>query len=75
MLQISSLGGAPVLNAVPDATWGLHLVDANIALGNAVNLLRRQAKAYGKAGPGEMAQIVKPRPECRHCGAVLRASP
>ncbi len=48
MLQISSLGGAPVLNAVPDATWGLHLVDANIALGNAVNLLRRQAKAYGK---------------------------
>ena len=48
VLQISSLGGAPVLNAVPDATWGLHLVDANIALGNAVNLLRRQAKAYGK---------------------------
>jgi hypothetical protein len=48
VLQISSLGGAPVLNAVPDPTWGLHLVDANIALGNAVTLLRRQAKAYGK---------------------------
>jgi hypothetical protein len=48
VLQISGLGGAPVLNAVPDATWGLHLVDANIALGNAVNLLRRQVKAYGK---------------------------
>jgi len=48
VLQLSSLGGAPVLNAVPDATWGLHLVDANIALGNAVNLLRRQVKAYGK---------------------------
>jgi Protein of unknown function (DUF3089) len=48
VLQISSLGGAPVLNPVPDATWGLHLVDANIALGNAVNLLKRQSKTYGK---------------------------
>ena len=32
----------------PDATWGLHLVDANIALGDDVRLLKRQAKAYEK---------------------------
>jgi hypothetical protein len=48
VLQISSLGGAPVLNPVPDATWGLHLVDANIALGNAVKLLKRQVTVYEK---------------------------
>jgi pimeloyl-ACP methyl ester carboxylesterase len=35
-LQISGLPGAPVLHPIPDATWGLHLVDANIALGNLV---------------------------------------
>ena len=49
MLEISSLDGAPVLNPVPDATWGLHLVDANIALGDEVRLLKKQAKAYAKA--------------------------
>ena len=48
VLQIASLGGAPTLNPVPDATWGLHLVDANIALGNAVSLLKRQVRTYEK---------------------------
>jgi hypothetical protein len=49
VLQISSVGGAPVLNPFPDATWGLHLVDANIALGNLTALVGRQIKAYAKA--------------------------
>ena len=49
VLQITPVGGAPVLNAVPDATWGLHLVDANIALGNLTNDVARQAKAWLKA--------------------------
>ena len=35
-----------MLNPVPDATWGLHLVDANIALGNLSRLVRKQAKSY-----------------------------
>jgi hypothetical protein len=48
VLQISAVGGAPTLNAVPDATWGLHLVDANIALGNLTNDVARQAKAWLK---------------------------
>ena len=43
VLQITPLGGAPALRRSPDATWGLHLVDANIALGNLVGLVRRQA--------------------------------
>jgi pimeloyl-ACP methyl ester carboxylesterase len=43
VLQIS---GTPVLHPLPDATWGLHLVDANIALGNLVADVTRQAKRY-----------------------------
>ncbi|MDX6583887.1 MAG: hypothetical protein QOI10_3071 [Solirubrobacterales bacterium] len=48
VLQISPVGGAPTLNPVPDATWGLHLVDANIALGNLTQLIVRETKAYLK---------------------------
>lgn len=42
-LQISGRPGAPDLHPIPDATWGLHLVDANIALGNLVETVRVQA--------------------------------
>lgn len=34
VLQLTPRGGAPTLKPTPDATWGPHLVDANIALGN-----------------------------------------
>jgi hypothetical protein len=40
------VGGAPDLNALPDASWGLHLADANIALGDLVALVRRQIAAW-----------------------------
>jgi hypothetical protein len=46
VLQIAGLPGAPTLHPVPDATWGLHLVDANIALGNLVDTVRVQAFIY-----------------------------
>jgi hypothetical protein len=49
VLQISPVAGAPTLNAVPDATWGLHLVDANIALGNLTDGVAIEAKAWLKA--------------------------
>ena len=45
-LQIAPLGGAPVLRETPDASWGLHVVDANIALGNLARLVRRQAARF-----------------------------
>jgi hypothetical protein len=48
VLQVTAEPGAPNLNPVPDATWGLHLVDANIALGNMADVVGRQAKAYAK---------------------------
>jgi hypothetical protein len=49
VLRIKGAAGAPVLNAVPDATWGLHLADANIALGDLVKLVQRQGARYAAA--------------------------
>ena len=34
VLQVKPRGSVFNLTAVPDANWGLHLADANIALGN-----------------------------------------
>ena len=56
--RCSHAGGADVLRVnadgrgirpftpLPDATWGLHLVDANIALGNLADLVRHQISLY-----------------------------
>ncbi len=51
VLQVSALRGAPTPKASPDPTWGLHLMDANIALGNLVELVRGQGAAYVRAHP------------------------
>ena len=49
VLLIAPLRGAPVFKPSPDAGWGLHLVDANIALGNLVGLVRHQAAVWRAA--------------------------
>jgi hypothetical protein len=49
VLQVTPVPGAPVLNPVPAPTWGIHLADANIALGDLEALVRRQAAAYVRA--------------------------
>lgn len=46
VLQLTPRGGAPTLKATPDATWGLHLVDPNIALGDLTRLVRTQAASF-----------------------------
>lgn len=46
VLQVKPLLGAPTFTPTPDATWGLHLADANIALGNLGDLVRRQIADY-----------------------------
>ena len=46
VLQVTARGASPVIHPAPDATWGLHLVDANIALGNLVDLVARQASHW-----------------------------
>ena len=46
VLRLSPRGNVFRLTATPDAGWGLHLADANIALGDLVNLVRRQIRVY-----------------------------
>jgi pimeloyl-ACP methyl ester carboxylesterase len=46
VLMIESQPGTPVPNPSPNAQWGLHLADANIAQGDLVSVLRRQIRAY-----------------------------
>jgi len=46
VLEVSPLGGAQVPHPSPDATWGLHLLDANIELGNLIAVVEREAAAF-----------------------------
>lgn len=48
VLLLSPIDGARTLNASPTPGWGLHLVDANIALGDLVQLVRGQATYYNE---------------------------
>ncbi len=50
VLTISPRGGAPLLQPSPLASWGLHLVDVNIALGNLVGVVAREAADHHPAG-------------------------
>ncbi|MET7768423.1 DUF3089 domain-containing protein [Nocardia sp. NPDC005366] len=43
--------GSPDLPAVPDASWGLHLADVEIALGDLVRIVAAQSSAYRAAHP------------------------
>ena len=45
-LQIQPVDGARLPAPEPDPTWGLHLADVNIALGNLTDLVRRETAAY-----------------------------
>jgi Protein of unknown function (DUF3089) len=46
VLQVSALHGAQVPKPSPDPTWGLHLLDANVELGNLVSLVNVQANNW-----------------------------
>jgi hypothetical protein len=49
VLEVTALPGAPRLAATPGstlATFGLHVDDPNLALGNLVDLVRAQSSAY-----------------------------
>jgi hypothetical protein len=52
VLMLDPLDGARTLHPSPDATWGLHLVDANIGLGNLIELVKSQEEAYIAASDG-----------------------
>jgi hypothetical protein len=46
VLMISPVADARKLSPSPDETWGVHLVDVNIALGNLVDIVGRQSRAW-----------------------------
>jgi hypothetical protein len=46
VLMISPVAGARQLIPVPDERWGLHLADGNIALGNLVDVVGAETKAF-----------------------------
>jgi hypothetical protein len=46
VLMISPVGDARKLTPSPDATWGVHLVDVNIALGNLVTIVGDQTRTW-----------------------------
>lgn len=48
-LKFTPVGGAPDFTPSPTPQWGLHLTDGNIALGDVVRLVRRQAAAFARA--------------------------
>lgn len=48
VMLIRSVGGAPVLKPSPQASWGLHLLDANVALGDLIARVGEQARAYAR---------------------------
>jgi Protein of unknown function (DUF3089) len=50
VLEIVPHGGAPVPSPSPDPTWGLHLIDSNVALGNVLDIVSTQARAYAARG-------------------------
>jgi Protein of unknown function (DUF3089) len=46
VLQVTALRGAQTPKPSPDPTWGLHLIDANVALGNLISLVKSESAAY-----------------------------
>lgn len=49
VLMVNPVGDSNPLHPSPDSTWGLHLGDVNLPLGDLVSLVKRQGKAYLRA--------------------------
>jgi hypothetical protein len=54
VLMLSPVGSARKLDPSPDATWGTHLVDLNIALDNLITIVGDQTQAWLAAHPGQL---------------------
>jgi Ca2+-binding RTX toxin-like protein len=58
VLMTYPVGGARRLNPSPDPSWGLHLADMNIALGNLIDVVAAQEATYFSALAGACANTV-----------------
>jgi Protein of unknown function (DUF3089) len=52
VLEITARHGAPTPSPSPTAAWGLHLLDANVGLGNLIAIVKAQAAAYASGRRG-----------------------
>ncbi len=50
VLQITPVGGAQTPHPSPTPEWGLHLIDANVALGNLLVIVKRETAAFVRSG-------------------------
>ena len=57
VLMVSPIGNARKLNPSPTPDWGLHLGDANLPLGELVDVVGRQSAAYRKAVKGPKPRL------------------
>jgi Protein of unknown function (DUF3089) len=48
--RTDDIAGDVMTNGEVNASWGLHLIDVNVAMGNLVDVVRQQGKAYLAAG-------------------------
>jgi hypothetical protein len=46
VLEVHARDGAPTPNPSPTPAWGLHLLDANIALGNLIDIVKSETAAF-----------------------------
>jgi hypothetical protein len=81
VLMIEPIAGARKLNPAPDDSWGLHVADGNIALGDLVGAVERQAAAYtapaiapARARPGLTATFARGRAGCARAPVRLTAT-
>jgi hypothetical protein len=51
VLELEPVGDARTLNPSPDPSWGLHLADMNLPLGNLIDVVHQQVAAYRASVP------------------------
>jgi hypothetical protein len=51
VLEITPRDGAQIPRPSPNPEWGLHLLDANVALGNLIGIVADQSRAYSRRRP------------------------
>ena len=47
--RIDDIAGDVVIGGKVQADWGLHLIDANLAMGNLLDIVRAETKSYQSA--------------------------
>jgi hypothetical protein len=60
-MRTDAIVGDVVTDGVVQPGWGLHLVDMNLALGNLVDIVKRQGDAWAAAHPVAQTTLPKPR--------------